>query len=76
MKIQKHLVFPKELFDRISTTNKVPKYLDFTTKIFMLLEIALADDGDGEVKKKDGINPISPILSEEKRARPRHRKAS
>ena len=49
----KHLRFPKELVDRINRFDGLPKWADFTTKVFMLLELALLNEG----KKKAMSSP-------------------
>ena len=40
----KTLEFPKVLLNKIAETKLVPKYLDFTTKVFILLEFGLSEE--------------------------------
>lgn len=71
MKKQKLINFPKDLIQRIEESVQVPQYLDFTTKVFMLLEIALLSP---EGKKKDSSRPNSSRPRVERRARNRTQK--
>ena len=54
-KEQKHLIFPKELLDKIEGSDKVPKYMDFTSKVFLLLEQALKESEKviGKIERRE-----------------------
>lgn len=64
----KHLRIPLPLIQEIEASELVGKYLDFSTKVILLLERALAEESK---KKPDQRIP----LVEEKRAQHRHSKA-
>lgn len=70
-KVIKNLKFPQELVDKIEVCKKVPSYFDFTTKVFMLLEIVLADDEDASKKKRvQGIPQPAPRAQHQPRHKP------
>ena len=57
MKVQKHMVLDRAFFNKIQDAKLMPgwEHLDFTTKIKLLVELAL----DAESKKKDTSSQIS-----------------